>query len=72
MRDGSRRITSVCAVEGMEGDIVTLSDVFSYDYDAPGAVPGVERGRLVATGVRPKLSEQLHDRGVELPADVFA
>ncbi len=72
MRDGSRRITSVCAVEGMEGDVVTLSEVFTYDYDAPAVAPGVERGRLVATGVRPKLCEALHDRGVELPSDVFA
>ncbi|MFN8026196.1 MAG: CpaF family protein [Acidimicrobiia bacterium] len=71
MRDGSRRLTSVCAVEGMEGDVVTLSEVFGYDYDAPGAVAGVEKGRLVATGVRPKLSEELRDRGIELPADVF-
>jgi pilus assembly protein CpaF len=71
MRDGSRRITSVCAVEGMEGDVVTLSEVFGYDYDAPAAVPGVDRGRLVASGVRPKLTERLHDQGIELPADLF-
>lgn len=53
----------------MEGELVTLSDVFLFE-----AEPGTEgkvAGTLRATGVRPKLTERLHDAGIALPADLF-
>ena len=61
-RDGSRRISHVTEVVGMEGDIITLQDIYKYDYKAM---------RLVATGIRPEFGEQLADRGVTLPGGLF-
>ncbi len=63
--DGVRRVTRVSAVEGMEGEIITLSDVFVYEAHDGKA------GALVPTGVRPKLAEDLQDRGIALAPDVF-
>ena len=53
----------------MEGDIITLSDVFSFDADT--APDGSVAGALRPTGVRPKLTERLHDAGITLPGDLF-
>ncbi len=61
-RDGSRRISHVTEVVGMEGDIITLQDVYKYDYKAM---------RLVSTGIRPEFVDQLADRGVTLPDGLF-
>jgi pilus assembly protein CpaF len=61
-RDGSRRITHVTEVVGMEGEVITLQDVFRYDHSL---------GRSIATGIRPEFTEQLHDVGVELPPSLF-
>jgi pilus assembly protein CpaF len=66
-RDGIRRVTRVSSVDGMEGDLVTLSDVFRSEGEAGGDGSG-----LHATGVRPKLAEQLLDAGITLPGDVFS
>jgi pilus assembly protein CpaF len=62
-RDGSRRVSHVTEVVGMEGDIITLQDIYKYDYKAM---------RLVATGVRPEFVEQLAERGVALDGGLFA
>jgi len=64
-----RRVVRVTAVDGMEGDTITLSDVFLLEGE-PGTDGGVG-ARLRATGVRPKLVERLHEAGVTLPADAF-
>jgi pilus assembly protein CpaF len=61
-RDGSRRVSHVTEVLGMEGDVITLQDIYKYDYKAM---------RLVATGVRPEFVEQLAERGVTLPGGLF-
>ena len=66
--DGVRRVTAVTEVVGMEGEIITLSDLFTYDSRAAG---GSGPGRLVATGVRPGFSDRLAARGIELPAAWF-
>ncbi len=68
-RDGVRRVVRIAAVDGMEGETITLSDVFMLDGES-----GADNGgaRLRATGVRPKLAERLHDAGVTLPPDVFS
>ena len=68
-RDGVRRVTRVSSVDGMEGETITLSDVFSFD--AETATDGAITGALRPTGVRPKLTERLHDAGITLPADQF-
>jgi pilus assembly protein CpaF len=68
-RDGVRRVTRVTAVDGMEGDTITLSDVFQFE--AESGSDGRVAGALRPTGVRPKLTERLADAGVSLPAEVF-
>jgi pilus assembly protein CpaF len=67
MKDGSRRVTHVTEVHGQEGDIITLQDVFLFDYAAGMDENGRFRGNAVPTGIRPKFMEHLHDLGIDLP-----
>jgi len=72
LRDGSRRITHVSEVQGMEGDIIVLQDLFLFDY-AMGVDPdGRFRGTLKSTGIRPKFAEKLADHGIRLGPELFA
>ena len=70
-RDGSRRVTQVTEVVGMEGDVVTLSDIFQVDYSAGFGPDGRFRGELRPTGIRPGFSDRLHDLGIGLPPGLF-
>jgi pilus assembly protein CpaF len=72
MKDGVRRITHVTEVVGMEGDIITLQDLFLFDYSAGIDEEGMFRGKLQATGIRPRFVERLADLGVSVPAEIFA
>ncbi|HKG49646.1 MAG TPA: CpaF family protein [Actinomycetales bacterium] len=72
LKDGSRRIVSVSEVVGMEGDIITLQDLFSFDYKAGQDEAGRFRGRLASTGLRPRLTDKLEDVGIALPPSMFA
>jgi pilus assembly protein CpaF len=69
--DGSRRIAQVTEVTGMEGEVVTLQDLFVLDVaharDASGRVVGVQE----PTGIRPSYLEELRDLGLEIPAETF-
>lgn len=67
MKDGSRRVTHVTEVHGMEGDIITLQDVFLFDYAAGLDENGRFLGNAIPTGIRPKFMERLHDLGIDLP-----
>jgi pilus assembly protein CpaF len=72
-RDGVRRVTRVCAVDGMEGDVITLSDLFVLD-SPDGPADGSRReaeATLRATGVRPKFAERLAAAGITLPTELF-
>ncbi len=71
LRDGTRRVTYVTEVEGMEGDIITLQDLFLFDYGMGVDENGKYLGRLKATGIRPTFSDKLADQGIKLPADLF-
>ncbi|UOW00021.1 CpaF family protein [Agrococcus sp. SCSIO52902] len=71
LRDGTRRVTAVTEVVGMEGQIVTLQDVYLFDYGAGQDANGRFLGVPIATGVRPKFTERLHDLGVALPHGMF-
>ena len=71
MKDGVRRITHITEVVGMEGDIITLQDLFLFDYNAGIDDEGKFRGGLQATGIRPRFVERLAERGVKIPTDVF-
>jgi pilus assembly protein CpaF len=71
MRDGSRRITHITEVQGMEGDVVTLQDAFVFDYSAGIDSTGRFLGKPVSTGVRPRFVDRFVDLGIQLPASVF-
>ena len=69
--DGTRKVTGVTEVTGMEGEMVTMQDIFLFDRT------GVRRdgkvcGRFRATGIRPKCCERLGALGIRLPVDMFA
>ncbi|HEV2447523.1 MAG TPA: CpaF family protein [Candidatus Sulfopaludibacter sp.] len=70
MSDGSRRVTSITEVTGMETDIVTLQDIFVFE--KRGLSPtGKVLGRFCATGILPKFNEKLLAAGIRLPLDLF-
>jgi pilus assembly protein CpaF len=71
LRDGTRRITHVTEVQGMEGDVITLQDIFLFDFGMGIDEHGRFRGHLKATGVRPKFTEKLADLGIRLGPEVF-
>jgi pilus assembly protein CpaF len=71
LKDGTRRVTHVTEVEGMEGDIITLQDLFLFDFGMGVDEDGVYKGRLKATGIRPTFSQDLENQGIRLPADLF-
>ena len=71
LKDGTRRVTHVTEVEGMEGEIITLQDLFLFDYGMGVDDDGKYLGRLKATGIRPSFSEDLENQGIRLPADLF-
>jgi pilus assembly protein CpaF len=69
MKDGSRRIEYITEVQGMEGDIVVMQDVFLFEQT--GVVEGKIQGRLKATGIRPKFVEKFEIKGIHLPQGLF-
>ncbi|OFI40027.1 pilus assembly protein CpaF [Arthrobacter sp. SW1] len=71
LRDGSRRITHVTEVQGMEGDIVTLQDAFLFDYSAGMDANGRFLGRTVPTGVRPRFTDRFAELGIPISTAVF-
>jgi pilus assembly protein CpaF len=72
MKDGVRRITHVTEIVGMEGDIITLQDLFLFDYSAGIDDDGKFRGQLQATGIRPRFVERLNELGIPVSAEIFA
>ncbi len=71
-RDGSRRITHVTEVVGMEGDVITLQDIFLFDYAAGYGESGEPLGHLRSTGLRPKFLDKLAAGGVYVDTTIFA
>jgi pilus assembly protein CpaF len=71
LKDGSRRITHISEVQGSEGDVVMLQDLFFFDFHAGLDAQGRHRGRLQGTGLRPMFLDRLADRGVQVPAGIF-
>ncbi len=72
LRDGSRRITHVTEVERMEGDVITLQDIFVFDHSMGFDDKGRSRGRLKATGLRPKFLDKLAHNDVRVNPMLFA
>jgi pilus assembly protein CpaF len=69
MRDGSRKVTHITEVQGMEGDKVTLQDVFLFEQES--YENGKVNGSIKPTGVRPKFMPKIEDSGIQLPASIF-
>ena len=67
---GPRKIVSVTEVQGMEGDVVTMQDIFRFEQDGVSTL-GRAYGRLVATGVRPGFLDRLKSAGAEVDNDWF-
>jgi pilus assembly protein CpaF len=69
LRDGSRKITSVSEIQGMEGDVITMSEIFRFEQT--GLEKGKVIGRLRPTGLRPKFMYKIQEAGIMLPPSVF-
>jgi pilus assembly protein CpaF len=70
MSDGTRKVTSISEITGMEGDVITMQEIFAFE--KLGVTPeGKVIGRFKATGVRPKVAERLKASGIHLPPDMF-
>jgi pilus assembly protein CpaF len=72
LRDGSRRITHITEVVGMEGDVITLQDIFKFDFAMGLDEQGRYRGSLKSTGLRPGFLEKLTDAGIVVPPTAFS
>jgi pilus assembly protein CpaF len=71
LKDGSRRISHVTELTGMEGDIITLQDIYLFDFRAPMDEQGRHTGELKPTGIRPQFVEKLADHGIEVSPMLF-
>jgi pilus assembly protein CpaF len=69
LRDGSRRVTSITEVQGMEGDVITMAEIFKFDQT--GFENGKVIGRLRPTGIRPKFMDRIEQAGIHLPPSIF-
>jgi pilus assembly protein CpaF len=72
LKDGTRRFTHVTEVAGMEGEVITLQDIFVFDFSAGLDEEGRFKGRLKSTGLRPKFLDKLAERGVFVEPELFA
>jgi pilus assembly protein CpaF len=70
LSDGTRKLISVQEIVGMEGDLITLQELFTFQQTGLDENRNV-KGRFKATGVRPKFAERLAAKGVALPAEIF-
>jgi pilus assembly protein CpaF len=71
LKDGTRRLTQVTEIVGMEGDVITLQDIYAFDYRAGIDENGRFRGVIQPTGLRPRFLERLSDHGVYFDAELF-
>lgn len=69
LRDGTRKVVKVTEVQGMEGDVITLSDIF--EFEKTGVEAGKVIGRTRPTGLRPKFIDRIEAAGIHLPPSVF-
>ena len=69
MRDGSRRVIAISEVQGMEGEVITMSDIFTFE--KTGIENGKIIGRLLPTGLRPKFIDRIEASGIRLPPNIF-
>lgn len=70
LSDGKRKIMSISEVEGMEGDVITMQDIFKFQQTGVG-MDGSVLGKFLPTGVRPRIADKLATRGATLPDHIF-
>src|SRR5215472_6433451 len=70
LSDGTRKLTSICEITGMEGEVVCMQDIFRFERRGITET-GKTRGAFRATGMRPKFAERLLSLGLRLPANLF-
>ena len=70
LSDGTRKVTSITEITGMEGDIITLQDIFTFEKTGIGE-NGKVAGRFRASGIRPKCADRLAASGMSLPPEMF-
>lgn len=70
LTDGKRKVTSIQEITGMEGDIITTQEIFTFEQTGV-AKDGTVLGHFRATGIRPKFTDRLLTRGVKLPDEIF-
>src|SRR6187399_1756713 len=70
LSDGTRKVTSICEITGMEGDVIAMQEIFAFE-KVGVTQDGKVIGRFRATGVRPKCCERLRASGIHLPTDMF-
>jgi pilus assembly protein CpaF len=69
MRDGTRKVVNITEVTGMEGDVITMTDLFVFEQS--GYEDGKVVGRIRPTGLRPKFMDKIEASGIHLPATIF-
>jgi pilus assembly protein CpaF len=69
MRDGTRKVVNITEVSGMEGDVITMTDIFQFEQS--GYENNMVVGRLRPTGLRPKFIDKIEASGIHLPASIF-
>jgi len=69
LRDGSRRVMNITEVQGMEGEMITMSDIF--EFEQTGMESGKIIGRIRPTGIRPKFIDRIEDAGIQMPPSTF-
>jgi pilus assembly protein CpaF len=69
LQDGSRKIVKVNELTGMEGDVITMSEIFTFQQQ--GVREGKVVGKIAPTGIRPRFLEKLQQNGISLPPSVF-
>jgi pilus assembly protein CpaF len=71
LRDGTRRVSHVSEVQGMEGEVIVLQDLYLFDYGMGLDEDGRFLGHLKSTGIRPAFAERLEDHGIPLEPELF-
>ncbi len=69
LRDGSRRVTSITEITGMEGEVITMQEIFVFESEGAGP-DGKIIGRFKPTGIRPKILDRMFTMGLPLPPEI--
>jgi pilus assembly protein CpaF len=69
MRDGTRKVVNITEVQGMEGDVIVMQDIFTFEQT--GIEAGKVIGRLKPTGIRPKFMDRIEAANIRLPPGIF-